>query len=130
MARSGFSLMEVLVVIIIISIAAAISIGNHFRVMEQALDKEAKVNLTMVQSAEKTYHMEYTVYYPQTGSTTDIDAVNENLKVYLPRESSRKWNYTVNSDGSVTAVRNVSDGRSWSLGVLDEEPACTGKYCP
>lgn len=130
MKVSGFSLLELIVVIIIIGVFTMVGLVNHSRIIEQTLDKEADVNLRMVQSAERTYHMEYTVYYPQEGSSTDIEDLNEELKIYLPEESDPKWNYTVYSDGTVTAVRNIKDGRTWRLEISDEDPVCAGKYCP
>ena len=96
------------------------------------MDKEAKASLKLLQAAEKIYRLEYTVYWAcNTGvAEDDIDCINTNLKLYIPKAATRNWDYSTNASGDGSADRNVTGGRTWSLLMGSEDPSCTGTGCP
>lgn len=93
------------------------------------LDKEATVNLKLIQAAEKIYRMENTFYYPYTGyAPANTDSINTNLKLSL---TTKNWNYSIPTALTGTGTANRA-GRTWTLAMddLDGEPDCTGTGCP
>lgn len=137
MVRIGFlrnnslTLLEILIVTIIIGILSTLGFVNYARIKEDAIDKEARSNLKLIQAAEKIYRVETNRYYPASGGQSDIDTINNKLKLSLPSGSTRNWNYRVWSTGCSRATRNGGDGRSWFLTINDSdgEPD-KGAGCP
>ncbi len=138
MRTEGMTLLEILAIIIIIGILAAIALPNFAPVREKALDKEASASLKLIQAAEKIYRLETDFYYPYSTGTpvteTDITKINQNLKLNLPTDdTSRKWSYSCKSTGGGAcgdATRySGPDSRKWYLQVSGSEPV-SGATCP
>ncbi|MDD5165918.1 MAG: prepilin-type N-terminal cleavage/methylation domain-containing protein [Candidatus Omnitrophica bacterium] len=96
--KSAFTLLELLVVILIIGIIAAIAWPNYIAMKEHEHDREAAANLRLIMAAEKVYRMETNLYY-DAGDTT---GVNDNLRLALPTGTTAIWGYK-------TVVDNTSD---------------------
>lgn len=130
LGKRGFTLIEVVIVTIIVSIIAALSLAYYSNVKESALDKQVKADLRLLRVAQINYKMDNTsnYYYPSSGNISVIGDINDNLKVKLPFGA---WNFIVWSNGCSRATRNGGDGRSWFLAVddADEEPD-PGAGCP
>ncbi len=128
--KRSFSLIELIVVVIIIGILAALALPGFGTSKERVLDKEAKANLALIQAAEKIYKMESGFYYPSTGTTSVIADINTYLRVNLPT-SALSWTYSVDGDGTqTTASRLPSSSRVWTLTFTGSTPSCTGTACP
>jgi prepilin-type N-terminal cleavage/methylation domain-containing protein len=118
--KKGFTLLELLIVIVTITILTTLAVANYSRTKENVLDKEAISNLKVIQVAERSYYLDSgTSYYPDSGSVSDIATINQNLHLSLPSSSQRGWDYTVWDTGCGRATRNGGDGRSWYLAVDD-----------
>lgn len=124
-ANKGYTLTEMLVVIIIVGILAALALVNYTKAKEQTIDKEARANLKLVQAAQKIYRMENTFYYPNAG-TADTSGINTNLRLSMPEGASRNWSYSAAAatPGQGVAARNKAGGRSWTLPVANDDPTC------
>ncbi len=116
--KKGFTLLELLIVIIIIGILASLALPNFGKSKENVLNKEAISNLKLMQVAEKGHYLEMNTYYPSPAvSTSNIANINDNLKLSL---NANNWTYTVwSSTGCSQATRNGGDGRSWYLTIAD-----------
>ncbi|PIQ87844.1 MAG: hypothetical protein COV73_01970 [Candidatus Omnitrophica bacterium CG11_big_fil_rev_8_21_14_0_20_43_6] len=109
--KRGYTLIEILVVVVIIGILASLGLPNYFKLQEKSLDREAKASLALIRAAERVYRMEIGFYYPDSGSKSVSD-INTDLKLSLPT-SSPKWTYSVTTPGGLaTAARS---GRTWTL---------------
>ena len=99
----GFTLLEVLVVIIIIGIVAALGLPNFLKTKESTLEREVKANLMLIRAAEKSYNMDNNSYF----ISAVLAAINSNLKLSLPAQN---WNYKVDAGTGFTAkAQRVND---------------------
>ncbi len=130
--RDGFTLIEVLVTLVIISTLVALTWPNYVAIKEKSLNREAKASLALIRAAEKIYKMEQGFYYPNSATENDVSQINSFLKLSLPASASVNWAVNLNSAGSATATRNGSDGRVWSINFPGEvDPTCSGgAACP
>ena len=60
--RGGFTLIELMIVVAIIGILAAIAIPNFLRFQLKAKTSEGKTNLAAIRTAEESYFAEFGVY--------------------------------------------------------------------
>jgi prepilin-type N-terminal cleavage/methylation domain-containing protein len=75
--RSGFSLVEVMVVVAVIGILATLAIPSYIRSRENAQLKSIVNNLRVMEDAKDQYAMENK---KGTGDTTDLDTISGYLK--------------------------------------------------
>jgi len=129
----SFSLMEILVTCVILSILVTLSIAHYGPMQEKVYDREAQKDVRLMHLAQKMYHLDFGTYYP-AGPTPeyieDTATINTNLKLVLPTDNS-KWTYTTDDNGCVEAERNNATVlRSWHMLINDTEPqagtACIG----
>ena len=142
--KFGFTLIEIVVVIIIIGIMATIAITHYGSAGEQTYDRMAQADLKLIRAAERVYRMENVVYYITTppwpaGSLNSTQNINWSLKLALPIGNTSKWNYHTQAVGvncCAQATRNVPGGRTWRIrigGLTDEEEppeAAASRTCP
>jgi len=70
--RGGFTLIELMIVVAIIGILAAIAIPNFLRFQLKAKSSEGKTNLAAIRTAEESYFAEFGVYVSSEPSPTLI----------------------------------------------------------
>ncbi|MBU0504113.1 MAG: prepilin-type N-terminal cleavage/methylation domain-containing protein [Candidatus Omnitrophota bacterium] len=131
MKIKGFTLLELMIVIIIIGVMSTISVISYFSSKERVANKEAITSLKMLNAAEKGYKVETYSYYPSTGSVDNIISINNYLSVGLSNNANRNWNYKVFSNGCVQARRNGGDQRYFNLTInYGGEPDSINNLCP
>ena len=130
--NKGFTLAEILVVLVIIGVLAALMWPNYTAIKEKTLNREAKATLALIRAAEKIYRMEEGFYYPDpSGTVSDVSSINQYLRVSLP-SANRNWEINVHSSNTTGTSARVGGGRVWSIDFPGEgEPTCAGStYCP
>ncbi len=114
----GFTLVEVLIVVIIIGILAAIGIPQFAASIEKAKGGEARAGLGHVQTGEKVYYAENEYYTP-----TIVD-----LDITL---TQRYWTFTISTPSSTTytATATRSGGtRSGQTVTMDQDGTISGNW--
>lgn len=124
--KRAFTLVELLVVIVIITIIAGITYPNYFKMREAALDKQAILGLRLIQGSQKVYRFKGDLFYPVDGSTeTRISSINSALHLDLDETY-----FDINTSGgagdfTATLTRiPAATGRTWTI-TKDSEPTCT-----
>jgi len=118
MKKRGFTLLEVLIVIIIIGILAAIALPQYTKTLERAKSAEAMTNLGVLRGSMMRY------WYEQVAAG-DYDAPEDldSLDVGNPNgvaEANRKWDYDVmvdvgnNNDAAfILRAQRLGDDTTW-----------------
>lgn len=128
--RSGFTLIEILVVISIIGVLSAILLPNLVGMRERARDATAKGTLTQLKSALRLFYNDYQ-YFPAnsagnaiqgcgtaaspgtTACTTTFATTSTGATTYM-QELPASYHYTQTSSGDAyvlyTLLENASDG--------------------
>lgn len=129
--------MELIIVILIIGVIAAIGFSNYARSRENTLDKEAFANLRLIQAAENVYRFESGAVYPRTlANESNIANINQFLKLSLP--TAGRWNYRVSGQtspnpGCAQATRNGDNGRAFVMTLAntgDPQASPPAGACP
>jgi len=112
----GFTLLELLIVVIVIGILATLAIPSYNRSKEQALGKEALTNLRLIAAAEKIYRMETTTFWPSAGTSWSLAEINSNLRLYL---TTTNWTWSITGAIGPPPTFTASADRNGSGGYLD-----------
>lgn len=108
-SRKGFTLIELMIVVAIIGILAAIAIPNFLKFQAKSKQSEAKTNLKAVYTAETSYFGEYSTY-------NTFDAVN-----WEPVGTSQRYDYALGGDqGIATPPGPGSDFSIISTDTIDD----------
>lgn len=116
LSLTGFTLLEILVVIVVIGILATLGLTHYQKSKENTFDKEANAILKTMQIAEKSYALDDPSNYIACISTSDC---NSKLGLIL---SNNQWEFSADDAGTVTATRKTGDMRVWTLAINQEEP--------
>ena len=110
--RSGFTLIELMVVVAIIGILAAIAIPNFQSFQARARQSEAKTQLGAIFTVEEAFRGEHNTYTSCLGGTTGIGYTRTGNRIY----------YGVGF-GDTDAVTNVMPVSTLSTGLTGPVPA-------
>ena len=109
----GFTLIELMVVVLIIAILIAIAIPTFLGARQRAQDKQAQSNIRNALTTEKTYYVDNQKY---TATAADLTAIEASLNFSSVDASSRGVQPTLVTVGTDTAagVCLESDSKSGS----------------
>lgn len=111
MSKKGFTLVELLMVVIIIGILVTLAVPNYYRSVERAKGGKAKAACDAIRKAELQYRAFYDDYVAVSGSMTELETFD--LPDDLVQDADDgDWTYavTVAGDGStmtITATRTA-----------------------
>ena len=110
----GITLLELLVVLVIIGILAALGMPDFGKSSEKNKGIEAEANLQMIYNAQKRYYLENSQYYSCASVPCDIKLIDDVLGVNIAGDS---FSYEISAAASpitafsATAIRSGSDGK-------------------
>ena len=142
MNNKAFTIMEILVVIIIVSVIAIFGLPNYNRSLERAYEREAIEKLKLIHAAQQLYFVgNDNTYWPPNGWIGGTTATKININLHLElMESGMIYACTVTgnnatfscaADRGPTAVFTVSVDQtilSDTAGI--ENPCCGAGACP
>ena len=111
LAKRGFTLTELLVVIILVGILAALAIPRFGKTTDQAMELEATLAL------EKVYQLQNIYYLKNKRYTTDLDALGFEQEALVDAEGNGRARYLIKIDhadengylaGAVPQVKDLS----------------------
>ena len=125
MAKKGFTLLELLIVIVIIGILASIGIPRYFDAIENARGAEAKGTLGEIYKIEQAYYTVNSAYMAAgavtNGATIGVDLDNDgddDMSMVVP--NSNNFTYT-NTATVITATAQGSTKNSWQMSLTTGE---------
>jgi general secretion pathway protein G len=124
--HSGFTIVELLIVIVVIAVLAAISIVAYNGVQERARDSQRKQDVASIVKALELYYIDNGVYPPGSGSTvinqhwsTTADTSWDNLE-----NSLAEYMDTLPRDPEAPSTSPTGGGSDYSYFGFS-----TGSYC-
>jgi type IV pilus assembly protein PilA len=128
-SEEGFTLIELMVVVLIIAILIAIAIPQFLGARSRAQDRAAQSSLRNALTAAKTAYTDQSSYAQATAAATDLPAIEPSLTyVASPLASADQTGPPAVPSFKVVSV-NVSsqvagDNQVWSAAVLSKSGTC------
>ncbi|HVE11809.1 MAG TPA: type II secretion system protein [Elusimicrobiota bacterium] len=107
-AKRGFTLIELMIVVAIIGILAAIAIPKFAELIRKSNEGASKGNLGSIRSALSIYYGDMEGQYP-----TDLMTLTNNGKYLATMPNAKAPNYH-NDTSSVVGQVSANDGAGWS----------------
>ncbi len=131
----GFTLLEILVVIVILGIAAALFFPNYTTPTEQARAANAQNNLLAIYSAEQNYRNNNGNF----ASPSSLSTINSTLSLNIQDDGTYLYSCSWGPPPACTATRTNSSASpvlavtlNSSIQLHGGNPTCTGNsnWCP
>jgi prepilin-type N-terminal cleavage/methylation domain-containing protein len=122
--RSGFTLVEVMVVLTVIAIFAALCVPSYQRAVEQSRADIAAANLRTIWAAQRLYWLEYQSYTPNLSNLRSLGLVDPEVAA-----STTSYVYSIDSatSSAFTAVAARSGSGVWTGELsIDQTGLITG----
>ncbi len=123
--RTGFTLVELMIVVVVVGILATIAYPNYVTTREKALDREAISALMLIRNSERMFFSRSESFYPSpAGTQSNIVSINGNLTLDL---NENIWDYAIiTASPTLFTASATRGGRIWAITNTAAQPTCTG----
>jgi prepilin-type N-terminal cleavage/methylation domain-containing protein len=125
--NKGFTLIELMIVVVIIGILAALAIPRFMRSTTKAKQSEAKQLLKQVYTMERAYRQEFDAYC-LNGATANAAAPNAFAQIGVEVMASARYTYVLVSAANTftcTATANLDDDATNDVWTIDQTGTLT-----
>ena len=122
----GFTLMELMVVVIIVGAIAAFAIPNYNKSIQKAHERDMLAQLTSIHAANLLYRSYAGKYWYAAGDPQNLVAINSALSINIIANAGTSYNYT--SPGGSTFKATAVWG-ACTLGVTEASIDGTNNPC-
>lgn len=123
----GFTLMELMIVVVIIGIIAGFAIPNYGKAVQKAHERDMLAQLTSIHAANLLYRSYEGKYWDTGGADKTLADINSTLSLNIIANSGTTYNYN-SADGSTFTATADWDGGTCVLQVT-QAPISTTNPC-
>ena len=98
--QDGFTMVEIMVVVVIVAILAAVALPTYFALVQNAYASEPKTIISNIENAGKMYYQTYGEW------PSDIEEMERRGLLEIDRSTKLKWQFELNMSldgGTITA---------------------------
>lgn len=115
--KSGFTLIEVLLVVVLLSILYVVGLSSYSKIQEKSLDQRRKADIEQVRLALEQYRSVNSAYPTPTGTSglpfgtnglTDADNTYIELLPQDPQYPVRQYHYTTADDDYILSAQLIN----------------------
>jgi general secretion pathway protein G len=129
-SRRGFTLIEVLLVLVILGVLAALVVPNLLGTQEKANINAAKASINGLENAAKIYAVDHNATFPATIddllNPKDITTGQQMTKPYIEKIPLDPWGQPLNYEWPTQRVQNAQKPAIWSNGPNMQNDNGTG----
>ncbi|MDP8211685.1 MAG: type II secretion system protein [Candidatus Zapsychrus exili] len=128
MKKNGFTLIEILIVIVLLGIISGFAIPSYSKAINKAHEKDTVVQLTAIHAGNMIYKAQSGSYL--TGTNKNLSYVNSNLKLNVIANSAT-YNYTgASATFAATAQYGSFTVKVTHAAISSSNPCCNSGSCP
>ena len=105
--RKGFTIVELMIVIVVISILIGIALPRFRGMQEEGNIAKAKGELRTLQAAVESYYIHYSNNYPVDGSLSNIEEASPSIVSSIPEDvfnAGNDYGYDLSANGNYYVI--------------------------